>query len=615
MSTNKNIPLSQDFWEWMQSYWHTNRSFPPVHPDWKKKADLVDGKVPAIQLPSYVDDVLEFNSYNDLPQPGEKGKIYITIQDNKQFRWSGSVYIEINSDGIIDLGSYLEYEDNRSVKAEDILPNKFQFGFTSWENNNNYPWADYIHFGGYNDASGGSQNLIMFNKNGFGLRQYQDTFQNQNDYQSYVDYWNTDNLKPVTINSLQTIDSHKTFSSGIKSARYEWSGLTMTPAGKVSEESAFFNLGSDYGYGISTNINGGLDIMANQVNQPIRFWAGNNNDNPFNVVNFYKENVRYNTNISINEGKEIRLKGQDDIAHFVKHFSDDTDGFGVSTGFAVKPYNDTFKNLLLVDGSGTYVNGNRVWDMGNFNPEYKAERENNALGIGFYGGKLTNPFIRHNFGISYLFCGIPVELFGSGSNADNIQLSGFYAVGNGTLETGNYSGSEDGKRALLHLETEDIYSASQIQTERYNGNILSRTKTDGSWSNWIRHWGSNDFTANHVAKWNDSISNSSASEEIIMEDDILKIQPDEFVLEGNGSYDISSNKKQVHVLFRDGINLNIRDLTKRQTIVIFNFSTSQINLNIGDLKSYPLASETQITLYITEEMGVLLYNETGFKKL
>ncbi|WP_294204989.1 hypothetical protein, partial [uncultured Chryseobacterium sp.] len=98
MSTNENTDISQHFWEWMQSYWHNNRDFPPAHPDWRKKADLINGKIPADQLPSYVDDVLEFETFEQLPKPGEKGKIYVVTQDNTQFRWSGSDYIELNSD-------------------------------------------------------------------------------------------------------------------------------------------------------------------------------------------------------------------------------------------------------------------------------------------------------------------------------------------------------------------------------------------------------------------------------------------------------------------------------------------------------------------------------------
>lgn len=59
------------------------------------KADLVNGVVPISQLPSYMDDVLEFVSLGVMPVTGEKGKIYITTDDNKQYRWSGSAYINI----------------------------------------------------------------------------------------------------------------------------------------------------------------------------------------------------------------------------------------------------------------------------------------------------------------------------------------------------------------------------------------------------------------------------------------------------------------------------------------------------------------------------------------
>lgn len=61
------------------------------------KADLVDGKVPASQLPSFVDDVLEFADLASFPIPGEGGKIYIALDTLKTYRWGGSVYAEISS--------------------------------------------------------------------------------------------------------------------------------------------------------------------------------------------------------------------------------------------------------------------------------------------------------------------------------------------------------------------------------------------------------------------------------------------------------------------------------------------------------------------------------------
>lgn len=55
-----------------------------------------DGKVPADQLPSYVDDVLEFANKTNFPSTGEKGKIYVDLSTENIFRWSGSAYVEIS---------------------------------------------------------------------------------------------------------------------------------------------------------------------------------------------------------------------------------------------------------------------------------------------------------------------------------------------------------------------------------------------------------------------------------------------------------------------------------------------------------------------------------------
>ena len=65
------------------------------------KADLVDGKVPASQLPSYVDDIIEVANYAALPATGETGKIYLTLDNNKIYRWSGSIYIEIAAENAV----------------------------------------------------------------------------------------------------------------------------------------------------------------------------------------------------------------------------------------------------------------------------------------------------------------------------------------------------------------------------------------------------------------------------------------------------------------------------------------------------------------------------------
>ena len=55
------------------------------------------GKVPSAQLPSYVDDVVEGANLAALPATGETGKIYVTLDTNKTYRWSGSAYVEISA--------------------------------------------------------------------------------------------------------------------------------------------------------------------------------------------------------------------------------------------------------------------------------------------------------------------------------------------------------------------------------------------------------------------------------------------------------------------------------------------------------------------------------------
>lgn len=54
------------------------------------------GKVAAAQLPSYVDDVEEYANLATLPVTGETGKIYVALDTNKVYRWSGSAYVEIS---------------------------------------------------------------------------------------------------------------------------------------------------------------------------------------------------------------------------------------------------------------------------------------------------------------------------------------------------------------------------------------------------------------------------------------------------------------------------------------------------------------------------------------
>ncbi|MBB5334467.1 hypothetical protein [Chryseobacterium koreense] len=151
-------PPQEHFWNWLDSFWHKDESIPQnqitgLPQTLSQKADVAQlagkananasnvaayatywrdaigiepagtyiyasekaahngvatlndtGKIPESQLPSYVDDVLEgylnsgqfFDEDNSLID-GEKGKIYVDLNTNKCFRWSGSVFVEVCS--------------------------------------------------------------------------------------------------------------------------------------------------------------------------------------------------------------------------------------------------------------------------------------------------------------------------------------------------------------------------------------------------------------------------------------------------------------------------------------------------------------------------------------
>lgn len=60
-------------------------------------ATKLTGTIPQSNLPSYVDDVLEYAGVGTFPEDGEAGKIYVDTTTNKTYRWGGSSYVEISA--------------------------------------------------------------------------------------------------------------------------------------------------------------------------------------------------------------------------------------------------------------------------------------------------------------------------------------------------------------------------------------------------------------------------------------------------------------------------------------------------------------------------------------
>ena len=80
-----------------------------------------DGKVPSSQLPSYVDDVIEVATLDELPATGEAGKIYVTKDTNLTYRWSGSKYVEISASLALGETSSTAYAGDKGKATTDSL--------------------------------------------------------------------------------------------------------------------------------------------------------------------------------------------------------------------------------------------------------------------------------------------------------------------------------------------------------------------------------------------------------------------------------------------------------------------------------------------------------------
>ena len=124
-----------------------------------------NGKIISSQLPSYVDDVLEYVNLAAFPATGETGKIYIAQDSNKTYRWSGTAYVEISASLALGETSSTAYRGDRGKIAYDHSQSEHQTiingtgfvkanGKTLSYDNNSYSLASHNHSGVYEPVLG-----------------------------------------------------------------------------------------------------------------------------------------------------------------------------------------------------------------------------------------------------------------------------------------------------------------------------------------------------------------------------------------------------------------------------------------------------------------------------
>ncbi len=80
-----------------------------------------NGQVPSAQLPSFVDDVLEYSNKAAFPAKGEAGKIYVAQDTNVTWRWGGTAYTEISKSLALGETSSTAYPGDKGKAVAEAL--------------------------------------------------------------------------------------------------------------------------------------------------------------------------------------------------------------------------------------------------------------------------------------------------------------------------------------------------------------------------------------------------------------------------------------------------------------------------------------------------------------
>ena len=142
-----------------------------------KFAELgADGLVLTSQLPSYVDDVLEFATLANFPTTGEPGKIYVATNTNLTYRWTGTTYVEISKSIALGTTSSTAYRGDRGKIAYDHSQSEHQTiingtgfvkanGKTLSYDNSSYALSSHNHNGVYQPLHTGLTNIATQSAN------------------------------------------------------------------------------------------------------------------------------------------------------------------------------------------------------------------------------------------------------------------------------------------------------------------------------------------------------------------------------------------------------------------------------------------------------------------
>ncbi|MCM2339341.1 MAG: DUF5011 domain-containing protein [Burkholderiales bacterium] len=168
------------------------------------------------------------NSIYTMPAAFPGSTSFMKTDSAGNLSWDTSTYITGNQSislsgdasgsgttAITVTNNLLTKEDNRTISPSELTTGKMRFGFTSWANNDSSPYADFLHLRSYTDASGGTDNLVMFNKSVIAMRIYQQTYGSATAYSSYRDVLTTDTGTGGTANYIPKFTGGTTLANSL----------------------------------------------------------------------------------------------------------------------------------------------------------------------------------------------------------------------------------------------------------------------------------------------------------------------------------------------------------------------------------------------------------------
>ncbi len=113
-----SMPAS-DVYSWAKASSKPSYSFSEISGQVNASTQLT-GEIPSGLLPSYVDDVLEYEGLDKFPKTGETGKIYTDTTTNKIYRWGGSTYVVISDSLALGTTSSTAYRGDLGNEAHSL---------------------------------------------------------------------------------------------------------------------------------------------------------------------------------------------------------------------------------------------------------------------------------------------------------------------------------------------------------------------------------------------------------------------------------------------------------------------------------------------------------------